>query len=287
MVIVRSKNADSKLSYDKIDDDGSFQSEIAIPDGRDPNQNAMLTITLGYSLNFADRNNPVAGVIVQQGGKFFARDFDNKLHPIVDWDFNSQIKFHRAFRRGEDIWNWQFVLITPQDYDGLDFESMAGPGWVCRPNILCLFRLKSGGSHLTINVVRLDPSITSAPFRSHKNLYDYLDVWSPTLGHELGHALGMGHIKELLNDALCIADAWRGIYPDRCYGETPSEKANIMGSGDRRSPLNAKPWLERIAEHTGRQQSQWQVTGVMGPYMGTPPRRIPLGVSLVGKPQVF
>ena len=39
----------SKLSTILIDDSQSFQSEIAFPDGRDPNQNAWLTITLRYS----------------------------------------------------------------------------------------------------------------------------------------------------------------------------------------------------------------------------------------------
>src|SRR5215467_4556035 len=141
-------------------DDGFIMSEVALPDGRDPNQNAWLTLTIRYSLNFADSKNRVAGVVVQQGTKFLAKDSDNHLHPIVDWDFNSQVRFQRAFQRGESIWNWQFVLITPQDYSAFDVTSMAGAGWVVRPNILCLFRLVSDASkaHRRITVVRLDPS---------------------------------------------------------------------------------------------------------------------------------
>jgi len=267
-------------------DDASVMSEVALPDGRDPNQNAWLTLTIRYSLNFADSKNRVAGVIVQQGTKFLAKDSDNHLHPIVDWDFNSQVRFQRAFQRGESIWNWQFVLITPQDYSAFDVTSMAGAGWVVRPNILCLFRLVSDASkaHRRITVVRLDPSITSAKtFRSNVTLYDHLDVWTPTLGHELGHALGMGHIKELLGDAQCIADAKRGVFPDRCYGETPVEKANIMGGGSAIYLNNAKPWLDRIVAHTGRPLAQWKATGMMN----TPPRKIPLGVSLVAQPGAF
>jgi hypothetical protein len=267
-------------------DNGSFRSNLEVPDGRDPDQNAWLTLTLYYGLTFADSNNPVPGVIVQQGTRFMAKDSDGRLFPIANWDLEATLKFHRAFKRGEAIWNWQFVLITPRDYDDLDVTSFAGPGWIVRPNVLCLFRLEPGigTTHRKITVVRLDPSVdTGKTFRSNMSLYDYLDVWTPTLSHELGHALGLGHIKELLGDNRCIADAQRGIFPPRCYGETPQEKANIMGSGDRIYLINAKPWLDRIAEHTGRPSSQWQVTG----NMGTRPRKIPLGVGLVSKPSQF
>jgi hypothetical protein len=265
---------------------GSFRSDLQVPDGRDPGQNAWLTLTLYYSLNFADSKNPVPGVIVRQGAQFMAKDSDGTLFPIVNWDLEATLKFHRTFKRGEAIWNWQFVLITPRNYDGFDVTSCAGPGWIVRPNVLCLFRLQPGvaTTHRKITVVRLDPSIdTGQTFRSNVNLYDYLDAWSPTLGHELGHALGMGHIKELMGDNRCIADAKNNIYPTRCYGETPAEKVNIMGSGVQINPMNAKPWIERIALHTERPSSQWQVTA----NMDTPPRKIPLGVSLVGMPSQF
>jgi hypothetical protein len=225
-------------------------------------------------------------VIVPDGAGFKAKDSDGRLHPIIGWDMAAMMAFKNAFQRGENIWNWQFVLITPRTYDGFDFQTMGGRGWLVRPNVLCLFRLKAGGSptHRRITVVRLDPSVASKSFRSNVDLYDHLDVWSPTLGHELGHALGMGHIKELLGDGQCIADAKLGHYPPRCYGETPVERANIMGGGAAIYLLNAKPWHERIAEHTLPPKSAWGVTGVME----TPTRKVPLGATLVGAtPTVF
>jgi len=268
-------------------DQDNLLSTLEIPDGRSADQNAWLTLTLRYSLNFLDSKNR-AGVIFAAGSKFVAQDSDKPPNrvPIVDWDAQSQFQFQRAFQRGEKIWNWQFLLITPQDYDGLDYTSLAGSGFVVRPNVLCLFRLVSNfaNADLRINVVRLDPSITSEKaFRSSQTLYDHLDVWTPTLGHELGHALGQGHIKELLGDAQCIADAKRGVFPDRCYGETDVEKQNIMGRGGRIYLDNAKPWLDRISDHTGRTSSAWKASGMMN----TPTRKIPLGVAQVAKPKVF
>jgi hypothetical protein len=263
----------------------NLMSTLEVPDGRNPDQNAWLTLTLRYSLNFADSKNLIAGVIEKHGSKFAAVDSDQKRLPIVDWDLASQMKFQRAFQRGENIWNWQFVLITPQDFDGLDYTCIAS-GWVVRPNVLCLFRLvpNAANAHLRITVVRLDPSVTSSnSFRSNKALYDHLDVWCPTLGHELGHALGLPHIKELLGDAQCIADAKRGIYPDRCYGETDFEVQNIMGGGTRIYLDNARPWVDRMADHTSLAKSAWKPTGIMT----MPPRKIPLGVAQVAKPKFF
>jgi hypothetical protein len=295
-------------------DDGHFMSTLEVPKGNDINQNAWLTLTINYQLTFADSRNRVAGVIFQQRGRWVAKDADTppKFFPIVDWApppgskpnptaADLKAKFQNAFQRGERIWNWQFVLITPKRYDELDYESMSGAGWVVRPNVLCLFRLvpftasqartPSNGSnrtaqarlHLPITVVRLAESQNSSQFRSNARVYDDGDVWSPTLGHELGHALGQGHIKEILGDGQCIADAARGVYPDRCYGETPAERANIMGAGTSIWLANAKPWLDRIAQHSTLPRSDWQVTGVMD----TPPRKIPLGVALVAKPSEF
>jgi hypothetical protein len=57
-------------------DNGNFRSNLEVPDGRDPEQNAWLTLTLYYGLTFADSNNPVPGVIVQQGTRFMAKDSD-------------------------------------------------------------------------------------------------------------------------------------------------------------------------------------------------------------------
>lgn len=172
-------------------DDGWFQSKLEIPDGNDPNQNAWLTITLRYSLNFVDGYNEKAGVTVEKDGKHFALDFNKNIFPIIPWDGLSRTKFTNVFPGGEKIWNYRFVLITPLDYSGLDYESSVGPGWLVRSNVVCLFRLVPDNAkpHRRIDVVRLDPSIPSKSFRSYRDLYDDGDLYDTTFGHELGHAL--------------------------------------------------------------------------------------------------
>jgi hypothetical protein len=269
-------------------DNANFESKLECPDGKDPNQNAWLTITIRYSLNFVDGYNDKAGIIVaDNGGGYIALDSDKKSFRILPWDQGATMRFRNDFQRGENIWNFRFVLVTPQDYDGLDYENL---DWKVRPNVLCLFRLVpaiNGRPHLPIDVVRLDPSINHSFFRSNKTLYDNMDLYGPTFGHELGHALGLGHIKEMLGDTQCIADAKNGIFPHRCYGETEAEKANIMGSGATFTLLCAKPWLDRIVEHTtdsnGRPIAGWTATLDAK----TPPRKIPMGVVLVGQPALF
>jgi len=275
--------------HSSIESPAEFDSKLEYPDGRDPSQNAWLTITIRYYLNFVDDYNEKAGITVEKDGKSFAMDSDKReLFPILKWDATSTARFRNDFQRGENIWNYRFVLIAPRDFSALDYESFSGPGWVVRPNVICLFRVAPSlvKPHLRIDVVRLDPSINSKRFRSSETLYDNMDLYCPTLGHELGHALGMGHIKELLGDAVCIADAKKGIFPGRCYGETEVEKANIMGGGTQLLPLNAKPWLDRIASQTADTRglnTRWTATLDTN----TPPPRIPLGVALVGKPSQF
>jgi hypothetical protein len=107
--------------------------------------------------------------------------------------------------------------------------------------------------HIKIIVVRVDQTKSPMAFRSSTNRYDYQVPWTPTLGHELGHAIGMKHIKVLLGDAQCAIEP----NEDRCYGETVEEKANVMGSGTKLLPINAAPWLDRIAAHTMTARPDW------------------------------
>jgi hypothetical protein len=46
-----------------------------------------------------------------------------------------------------------------------------------------------------------------------------------------------------------------------------------------------EPWLERIADHTGIERSKSKWTATLD--TNTPPRKIPLGVALVGMPAQF
>ena len=137
------------------------------------------------------------------------------------------------------------MLTPPRNYSGLDFKHSL-PGHYVRPNVMCALRMEPWGTpHIKITVVRMTGPVAfraSTEHRPPRNiLLDEAAPQSPVLGHELGHALGMLHIKALLGDRACVADD----NAPRCYGETPQELANIMGTGRDLWPLNAAPWIDR------------------------------------------
>ena len=168
----------------------TYDSILEIPSGSDPNQNAWLTLQLRIKLNFADSKNLVPGLTVNQGGNFFAKDTDGYLFPLMDWPSHLVDRFNREFAQvAERTWNWQFLLVTPQNYSDLDYQAKVG-SWTIRPNVLCLFRmsllgstgpidnspaagpLRSGPAHRTINIVnlalstaqvKLDPGVAPGP----------------------------------------------------------------------------------------------------------------------------
>ena len=168
----------------------TYDSILEVPSGTDPNQNAWLTLQLRVKLNFADGKNPVPGLVVNQGGKYFAKDTDGYLFPLLEWPAHLISRFQREFVQvAERTWNFQFLLVTPKNYSGLDFPAKVGDLTI-RPNVLCLFRLsllgpagpvdntpgagplRSGPPHRTINVVnlslstaqvQLDPSVPPGP----------------------------------------------------------------------------------------------------------------------------
>jgi hypothetical protein len=272
------KGDSAKFNYSVSADE--CESLLEMPDGRNPNQNAWLTITINYTLNFVDRRNLVPGLIVQQNGKFYAKpSLPGANAPNVqirDWDNESRSAFVKRFAKGEDFWNYRFLLITPQDYDAFDFTSWDGPGWICRPNVICLFRLKSGGSpnHLALNVVRKERD--GDFFRSDAHTYANTDVNNKTLWHELGHALDQLHIKALLGDPNCLVDMHAS--DDPCYDTPAGMEPNIQGRGTGLIPQNAKAWHELIARHTDTLQPRWQVSLATN----TPPRKQPIGFNVRG-----
>lgn len=249
-----------------------FNSTLEVPNGRNPNQNAWLTITINYTLRFADTKSQGAGIVFRDSDGYHAKDSDDKKIPIKDWDLKSQIDFNHRFLQAESIWNHKFLLVTPKTYDGLDFTSMGGNGWLCRPNVICLFRLNSGGSpnHLPLTVVRAEKF-----YRSNALVYTESDVKNKTVAHELGHALDQLHIKALLGDQKCLID---NINADDCYDTPAGMEPNIMGRGTGLLPLNAKAWKELIGLHTGVNSTEWQVSMATS----TPPRKLQLGFQVRG-----
>ena len=169
----------------------TYDSILEVPAGTDPNQNAWLTLQLRIKLNFADSKNQVAGLTVQRGGTWYAKDTDGYLFPLLDWPAHLIARFQREFVQvAQRTWNYQFVLITPMTYSGLDFPAKVGDLTI-RPNVLCLFRLsllnsagtpidntnaagplRAGAAHRTINIVNLslatrsvslDTGVTAGP----------------------------------------------------------------------------------------------------------------------------
>src|SRR5215472_13198748 len=92
----------------------TYDSMLEIPSGTDPNQNAWLTLQLRIKLNFADSKNQVAGLTVNQGGTWYAKDTDGYLFPLLDWPAHLIARFQREFVQvSQRTWNYQYVLITP------------------------------------------------------------------------------------------------------------------------------------------------------------------------------
>ncbi|HZF35176.1 MAG TPA: hypothetical protein VE914_15375 [Candidatus Angelobacter sp.] len=151
----------------------TYDSILETPGGKDPRQNAWLTLQLRVKLNFVDSKNPLPGLTQMQGTQLCARDHDGYLFPLLDWPPHLIARFQREYvALAEKTWNWQFLLVTPKSYDELDYTSF-GPQLLVRPNVLCLFRmsvhstggpidtspaagpLRAGTPHRTINVVNL------------------------------------------------------------------------------------------------------------------------------------
>ena len=241
-------------------DNRRFDSELELPTIASQQQNAVLTIKLRYELLFADSKIRLAGVVTRDG-IWKVLDGEGFAHPILDWEERERAAYRKAFQRGEKIWDAQFLLTPPRNYNDLDFFSKSRPGFKVRPNVICAFRMQPASNpHIRITAVKIDYANDPGGFRAHSRMYHQTVPWTHTLGHELGHALGMPHIRSMLGDEKCIADEARNIASDRCYGETPAEKANIMGAGATLWTLNAKPWLERIASHTTTRETEWKAT---------------------------
>jgi hypothetical protein len=148
--------------------------------------------------------------------------------------------------------------------------------------VLCLFRLvpepDANQAHRNIKVVRLNTTAgedlrdwlwgrppNGVSFRSHWELYQWVDVYNNTLYHELGHALGQDHILALQGDVKCKTGDPNA---DRCY-----EGDNVMGgNSDKVALINALAWHERIEQHTRKDKRWWRV--VLGDT--TPTRKVRL-----------
>jgi len=162
------------LSSEAVAPYNTYDSTLEIPNGNNPNQNAWLTLQLRVHLNFVDSRHPHPPLTFHQGGKWYARDSNGYLFPLIDWRPHLIQRFLKEYAElAEKTWNWQFVLITPKNYSDLDYRCLK-TGVTVRPNVLCLFRMsmmsetgealdtspragpmRAGPPHRTINVVNL------------------------------------------------------------------------------------------------------------------------------------
>jgi hypothetical protein len=275
----------SKRARKKYHENGVL-GVLEIPSGRTPDMNAWLTLTLSYKLTFLDSKNRVPDnngrdVVTYFGSSWCAQDLGGYMFPILDWDNRSREQFRKMFQSGWLIWNQRFLIKTPQDYDQFDYES----GKLrLRPNIQCLFRIEPSDKGQNFNIVRLKPTtdkishVSRKMFKSFEEGFQHSeatmadDAWrKPALGHELGHALGLHHIKAEKDDAACKKDENQR----QCYGTTPEELLNIMGVGTEITAINARPWREHLSSITGEPIASWGLVLMSEPGKGAlGPRRV-------------
>jgi hypothetical protein len=222
-------------------------------------------------------------------------DSDKKSFLVKDWQAGEWQNFVSGFVGQAMAWNRKFCLMPPDDFPYFDIYQGKAQ---YRPNVVCEFGLNlfysPTAAHKTIEVVNLNVSAAGA-YRSDSGTYSSDDTspstvpatttpggtqnyTQPTVTHEVGHALGLPHIgvsRGLMHCNLAViyqkystgtlpALYTGGSNSNACYGDNagPGDAANIMGFGDKFAQENAKPWLDRLNDHSWQtfDMSKWKVS---------------------------
>ncbi len=262
----------------------SFDAFLYKPIGG-PNQ-LKLTIKLRIKLN------PIAAFP-------FILDANNRAFFTSPWSGADWARFVSAAAAQADMWNNKFWLLPPPTFDEFDEVYEFDPFWgklpnkAFRPNIRCALDVDFAATdnlHRTIDVANLNTSMLVAlgqpqnpgTFRSHALLYDSLDAvpWAFPLGpgpgqppihyviaHEIGHAIGPGHIGTIKKTPLCeiminvLGNDGRNTNPCYGVGQGLPLVGNIMGAGADFTVDNVAPWKWALYGMIGRKwlPVQWRV----------------------------
>src|SRR5262245_45769160 len=99
----------------------NYDSDLELPNGRDPRENARLTLRLKVYLHFVNSNTRglEPKVAKRTDGKTYAMDASGWLFPIKDWDNATIDSFRKGYvEHAVRVWDKRFVLL-PQGYAGL------------------------------------------------------------------------------------------------------------------------------------------------------------------------